>query len=401
MELGPTFRALLRHRARLVLVVLEVALTLAIVANCVSLILDARSKMDRKSGFDDENLIRVQSQPFDRDLEEEARLDGAIDADRRALNALPGVVKAANTHFLPWQGGGSSTTVERAERRGEQVRTQFYFVSPEVFDTLGVELVAGRNFTEEEYVRDYDGVHDFNVVVSSALAELLYPGEPALGRVLADSDSDRYHIVGVFTPFYNPYGWPIHEYAMFFPGRNGSFRAWNFLVRAEPGRAGALIPEIEKALLALEPGRNLEVETIPEVKRAFMMDNVILVRALNGVMVMLVFVTALGIVGLTSFSVAERTRQIGTRRALGATQAAILRYFLVENWLVTSLGIALGVVLAIALNVGVVSISADAKLSWGVLAGAVVVLWVLGQLATLGPALRAARIPPAIATRNV
>src|SRR5687767_7768809 len=99
MELGPTFRALLRHRARLVLVVLEVALTLAIVANCVSLILDARSKMARKSGFDDENLLRVSSQPFDRDLDDEARLDAAVDADRRVLNAMPGVRAASNTGF--------------------------------------------------------------------------------------------------------------------------------------------------------------------------------------------------------------------------------------------------------------------------------------------------------------
>jgi putative ABC transport system permease protein len=112
-------------------------------------------------------------------------------------------------------------------------------------------------------------------------------------------------------------------------------------------------------------------------------------------------VTALGTIGLTSFSVAERRRQIGTRRTLGATKGAIVRHFLLENWLIVTSGAALGLALAYALNYGLVTWIQGTRLDLGMLAAGVAALWVLGILSALGPALRAAAVPPAIATRNV
>src|SRR5215469_11728016 len=114
-----------------------------------------------------------------------------------------------------------------------------------------------------------------------------------------------------------------------------------------------------------------------------------------------VFGTALGIVGLTSFSVSQRTRQIGTRRALGARRADIVRYFMTENWLITSIGVVLGSVFAVALNYWLVSLFKVSPISWYYIPAGVLGLWVLGLLAVLGPALRAAAISPAIATRSV
>ena len=122
---------------------------------------------------------------------------------------------------------------------------------------------------------------------------------------------------------------------------------------------------------------------------------------MSAVIALLVLVTSLGIVGLTSFSVAERTRQIGTLRALGARKVDILRQFLLENWLITTMGLTLGVGLAYALNIGLVNVASGAKLDGALLVSGVVLLWAAGLLATLAPALRAARISPAIATRNV
>src|SRR2546428_3995132 len=85
-----------------------------------------------------------------------------------------------------------------------------------------------------------------------------------------------------------------------------------------------------------------------------------------------------GVVGLTSFSVAERTRQIGTRRALGARKADILRQFLLENWLITTMGLTLGVGLAYGLNIGLVNVASGAKLSGALLVSGVVLLWAAG-----------------------
>jgi putative ABC transport system permease protein len=105
---------------------------------------------------------------------------------------------------------------------------------------------------------------------------------------------------------------------------------------------------------------------------------------------------------MASFWVTQRTKQIGTRRALGATRSSILRYFLTENFLITTGGLLLGAVLSYAFSFWLMSHVQEAKLlPWGYLPVGFVVLWVLGQLAVLGPATRAAQVPPAIATRSV
>lgn len=403
MPFGPIFRAMTRNRARFFLVVAEVALTLAIVANCVSLIRESNASLSRKSGFDDENLLWVGSRPFAEAFREDNYLDAAIDADVRTLRSIPGVAAASNTNLRPWSGGGSSTMVMYGEAR---YGTQFYPADMQVFDTLGVRVVQGRNFTREEY--DAANASDGGdgaispAVISQALADLIFPKRDSLGKVFKDPEgTDAYRVVGVFDPFYNPYGWPIGDYCLFYPSRSGSFRGSSYLVRTEPGRAQETAAEIERVLLGSNNGRNVEVRPIPEIRREFDARDQAVVAALNAVMVLLVVVTILGIVGITSFSVAERQRQIGTRRALGATRADILRHFLLENWMVTTFGAVLGLGLAYALNFGLVTMVEGAKIDPWILVAGVALLWVTGLGAALGPALRAARVPPAIATRNV
>lgn len=403
MPFGPIFRAMTRNRARFFLIVAEVALTLAIVANCVGLIRQSKAELARESGFDDANLLFVRSRPFAEAFRDDKYLQDAVEADARTLRAIPGVRTASNTYFLPWQGGGSSTEVRRGEGR---YRTQIYPADPKFFDTLGVTLTEGRNFTQEEYeTYSQSDLPEGTVtpaVISRKLADLMYPEGGALGKVIDDPDGDpAFRVIGVFGSFYNPYGWPIGDYAVIYPSRTGNFSGTSFLVRTQPGQAERLIPEIEKTLLASNDGRNVEVRSIPEVRQGYDARDRAVVFALNAVMFLLVFVTALGIVGITSFSVAERQRQIGTRRALGASQADILRHFLLENWMITSIGAGLGLVLAYALNIALVNLVEGAKLDGWILVAGVGLLWVTGLAAALGPALRAARIAPAIATRNV
>ena len=119
------------------------------------------------------------------------------------------------------------------------------------------------------------------------------------------------------------------------------------------------------------------------------------------VCVALLLVTALGIIGLASFWVQQRTKQIGVRRALGATRGQILRYFQTENFLLASIGIALGMLLAFAINQLLMGKYEMARLPLYYLPAGAVLLWALGQLAVYAPARRAASVPPAVATRSV
>jgi putative ABC transport system permease protein len=203
----------------------------------------------------------------------------------------------------------------------------------------------------------------------------------------------------VFDPFYNPYGWPIHEYAVMFAGhvsRSGAM----YLVRVKPGTMKQIAPLIEKRMLQANDGRNIQMQTIDELKDIYFTQGRLVRGAMSIVIALIVLVTGLGIVGVTAFSVTERRKQIGIRRALGATKAAVLRYFLLENWIVTNAGLILGVAAAYGLNVLLVTQAAGAKLDWRFVAAAVVLLWLQGIIATLIPAMRATRFSPVIATRG-
>jgi putative ABC transport system permease protein len=112
-----------------------------------------------------------------------------------------------------------------------------------------------------------------------------------------------------------------------------------------------------------------------------------------------VAVTAFGVVGLTSYWVAQRRRQIGIRRALGATRYAIVRYFQIENLMIAGAGAGLGVALALSLNLWMVTTFEMERLHAGyAIIGALFVM-LLGQAAVLWPAVKAALAPPALATR--
>jgi putative ABC transport system permease protein len=421
MELGPILRAMRRNKTRIGLIVFEVALTLAIVVNCITMISEARTKMVRPSGFADDDIVRVTSTPFEKAFREDGYLDNSRREDLEALRSLPGVKAVSNTSFLPWQGGGSSTELRPAGSNGEMLRTQIYNADEGTLDALGIRIVEGRTFTRDEVERDALRLRQLyaaprpmgadnrprekfaqDVVVSQAFAKLAFGDGSALGKTLEDSDRDLYRIIGTIDSFYNPYGWPIHEYVVFYANASRSYEGGApYLVRTEPGPAGALLGPIEARLLAANNGRNLRVQALTEIKRQYFSAQQVVVTMMTGVIVLLVLVTSLGIVGLTSFSVAERTRQIGTRRALGARRTDILAHFLLENWLITTMGLTLGVALAYGLNIGLLSAVSGAKLSGALVVAGVLVLWLAGLLATLAPALRAARISPAIATRNV
>ncbi len=408
MELGPIFRAMTRHRARFLLIALEVALTLAIVANAVSLILDARAEMTRPSGFDEDNLISVSSTPFADELQDPQRARQLVDEDLQALRALPDVREASNTTLLPWSFNTMVLPVRPVGTQDDGRATQVVFADPGLVATLGVGITQGRNLSRDDSAagREHGGdmtSYQGAVLISRALADSLYPQENAVGKVLEMPDApSRYTVVGVVDKFYKPSGGGgIEERALILPLPAGTRSGVSYLVRVEPGQRDAVAADIEKVLLKVSDGRNLRVRTIEEIRKRFHTEDRLLVASLNAVMFLLLLVTALGIVGLTSFSVTERRRQIGTRRALGATQGAIVRHFLLENWLIVTSGAALGLALAYALNYGLVTWIQGTKLDPRMLAAGVAALWVLGILSALGPALRAAAVPPAIATRNV
>jgi putative ABC transport system permease protein len=175
-----------------------------------------------------------------------------------------------------------------------------------------------------------------------------------------------------------------------------------YLVRAEPGRRGEVMKAVEAKLGESNHSRIVRsLKSIATIRDECYASDRAMMIILGTVIFCLLAITALGIVGMASFWVTQRTKQIGTRRALGATRGSILRYFLTENFLITSGGLVLGAALTYALSFWLLAHVDDAKLlPWQYLPVGFLCLWALGQLAVLGPATRASRVPPAIATRS-
>ncbi len=184
--------------------------------------------------------------------------------------------------------------------------------------------------------------------------------------------------------------WPYHYLATGYP----------MVVRVQPGQLDAVMKAAEAKLYEVNRARVLDkIRPFSQIRAEAYRDDRGLAIILGVICTALLAVTAFGIVGLTSFWVTQRRRQIGVRRALGATRRAILGYFQTENGIIAAAGAAVGVALAVALNLWMVTSFEMLRIGPAyVLVGAVAVM-LLGQLAVLWPALRAASIPPALATR--
>ena len=174
-----------------------------------------------------------------------------------------------------------------------------------------------------------------------------------------------------------------------------------YSIRTEPGRHQQVMAEVEKVLLGLSNDRVLlSRRTLLEARDRRYAGERLMAGLLIAVTFFLLLITASGIVGMASLWVNQRRKQIGVRRAIGARKADILRYFLVENLMITTAGIAVGLAMAVGLNNFLVSELDLPRLPVAYLGLTMVGMWVLGLLAVLGPAWRAAAVPPAIATRT-
>ncbi len=163
-----------------------------------------------------------------------------------------------------------------------------------------------------------------------------------------------------------------------------------------------MLAAADAALDTVDPNRVMNSKmTYAEIRREYFKGDRSMAYLLTGVSLALLIITALGIVGLASFWVQQRTRQIGIRRALGATKRDILRYFQTENFILVTLGIVLGMGLTYGINLWLMSAYKVERLPAMFLPIGATLLYLLGQAAVLTPALRAAAIPPAIATRTV
>lgn len=404
-DTGPILRALTRSRAGPILIALQCAITLAILTNAIFIIQDRLQKMARPSGMDVENVFWFYSIPFTADFDPNA----VLKEDMRRLRALPGVVDASISTGVPLSGGGSSSAfAAKAEAKTEEfVRAGYYETDDHGLNTFGVKLIAGRNFLPEE-VKERAPLTERSggaAILTKAYADKLFPPDGGSGRAVGQNlygkTGQPMPIVGIVERAQTPWiTWGELEHSVFFSSYQAAFS--RYLVRVEPGQRDRLIPEVEKLLAEISRDRivnylKTQTQTEQDAYSQYRAMAVILIV----VIVLIVAITALGIVGLASFNVNARQKQIGTRRALGAQKGDIVRYFLVESWLITTAGALIGAGLSFGLSFWMVNTFDLPPLDWRYIPVGVGLLWVLGIVAVLIPARRASQLAPALATRSV
>ncbi len=404
IQFKPILAALRKHRLATLLIALEIALACAVLCNAASIIATRVAAMNIVSGVDESSLgiITVTGYAVEQTNDVNARL-------LAGLRTVPGVESVHVVSSVPF---GSSWGVAgiSLDRKTYPAVVEFYEGEPGVIQALGLKLVAGHLPVPDDYQAQPDQGYfpaSSRVLVSQQLAHRLWPDGKVLGQPFWSGDN-RFEVIGVVAhlTMAHPVRWGKRApgWSVFVPARPGVGLSGTYLIRARP-------QDLERAMVAarakvrqIAPDVVLDLDsshTVDTLRQRYFKDDRAMAGLLLGVIAALLLVTALGIVGLASFWVAQRRRQIGIRRAVGATRRDILHYFQAENFLIVGFGIGLGLVLAVSLNLTLMHYYELARLPWWYLPVAALALWLLGQAAVLAPALRAARVPPVVATRSV
>jgi putative ABC transport system permease protein len=400
LSLRPTISALLRNSTGALLVALQIAIALAVLVNAIYIVHQRIQKMGRPTGMDDANLFALTSVGF----KEGVNYDASLREDLAYLRSLPGVVAATPADTVPLSLSGRVLDIwSQPDRKGLRAEINGFDMDEQALKTLGAHLLAGRDFRRDEILPPQRSDMTPEVILTRATAEKLFPGENALGRTVYDDLGKPGTIVGILDDMIG-IGWDKLQSVVqvaIFPVRSPS-DAVNYLVRTEPGRRDAIMRMAEEHLSGSNPNRVIKnVHSLEYYKKTLYLNDRAMEIFLITVTGLLVAVACLGIFALATFNVSARTKQIGTRRAVGGRRIDIVRYFLIENALITTVGVVAGCILALGVGYWLSLQYALPRLDLYYLVGGVLLLWAVSQLAAWQPARRAAAVPPSVATRTV
>jgi putative ABC transport system permease protein len=405
MDFRTVFASLARNRLGATLVIVQVALTLTIILNAAGIVRDHVARMNSVSGVDEANVFTLTNRWIGQITDSPAR----VARDLATLRATPGVVDAVSTNGVPLSGRGWGSVVDTKpvdqSRLAKLTRVQLYYLDEHGANAFGLRLVAGRWFNADDVVSAPRDSALPVTILTRTLSEKLFPDINPLGQKVY-TDDEPLTVIGIVETLQgdspgNP-GRSLLSggFSLLRPAHIAMPVNNNYIVRTRPGAMASVMVEVERRLRAEEPLRVItDFKPFTETRVERYRANRTLATMLVSVSALLLIVTGLGIVGLTSYWVAQRRRMIGVRRALGARRIDITGYFQSENLLIVICGVIIGVSLALTLNLALVKLGVPRIEARDMLIGVLAILG-LGQCAALLPALRAASIPPALATRS-
>ncbi|HEX8144774.1 MAG TPA: ABC transporter permease [Pyrinomonadaceae bacterium] len=390
-----------RNRVRSLLVISEVALSLVLLVGAGLLIRSFVSLLNTSPGFDADSILTVDiplsRSKFPGGEQQSLYVQQLIERTRE----VPGVEAVAAVNILPLSGNAreSSFTVEgRPVPPGQEPEAQVSAVSPDYFRAMSIPLQRGRVFTERDR-KDAPPV----LIISESLARRNFPGEDPLGkRLLIDDAKPPHEIIGIVGDVHHE-GLETEAgpeyYLSYFQAPE---RLVNLVVRAAPPTDPASLQSaVRNAIKGVNSDQLIwQTKTMQQMlsesvaRQRFNMMLLALFAALA------LFLATIGIYGVMSYSVTQRTHEIGIRIALGAQARDVLRMVVRQGMTLTLVGVCLGLLAAFAVTRVMTSLLYGVTATDALTFAAVSVLLAgIALLACLIPARRATRVDPMVALR--
>jgi len=392
-----------RSRTRSLLVITQVSMAVVLLIGASLLVESMWHLLHQSPGFDPQGVLA-----FSLDLPDSryGKPEQSADFFKELLariRAVPGVTEASAAMPLPLSDNALRTSFEiegRPMAKSDLPRTFIRAVALHYFKTMRIPLLAGREFTARDD-RDASRV----IIINQTLARKFFPNENAIGKRIkpgmsAGKKDSMCEVIGVVGDVKHRNLWQAPDPESYVPYDQTPIGAMDIVVRTQ-GDPMKLLPAMRAQVLGLDA-------ELPIYKAKRMEDYVaasvaqrrftsLLCSIFAGVGLLLAVV---GLFGVVSYNVAQRTHEIGVRVAVGAEKADILRLILKEGMVVTLVGIGLGVVIAIAvsgvLNNQLFGIRPTDPLT---IAGVALALAIVALAACFIPARRAARVDPIVALR--
>jgi putative ABC transport system permease protein len=401
LHIKPILSSLMRSKSAPILLLLQIILSVAIVANASFIINERLSLMQRESGYAEDQILTFSVYNFDPAIDNVKQNQ----VDQLILRSLPNVIDASSSNMLPLSDSGwmDRWVDSPDENSGKSTPGfAFYLGNDHLLNVMGAKLVAGRNFTADEINSNFDD-SGMLALVSQPLAKAIWGDESPLGKTMYQG-TQTVMIIGVVDKLQG--AWVDHEnfeYSVIQNidfGGNGSNKS--YMVRALPEHIPALEEAIRKALHAENPNRVFDnFQTLSEIRSITYSNHRLMATVLSIMVVLLLLITALGLTGMVMFNIQRRTKQIGTRRALGARKRDIIEYFMIENYLICIVGGVIGGMLSLVLGQQLMKLYSLPMVPIMYPIVSVMGLLMVTTLAVIVPATKAANISPAMATRSV
>ena len=386
-----------RTFVRNALVVSEVAFACVLLVGAGLLIRSLVSVLDVRMGFDPSRTATIRVDPDSR-VTTPAQRTTYLDDVLRHVSEAPGIERAAITDSLPfgrnrtWGAGAKGVTYERGKYPLAFVRV----VSEGYPAAMGITLLAGRDFSAS----DMPGRAPV-MLINKTLANALWPGEDPIGKYIVGPCAEERRVVGVLSDVRHLSLEQPSGNEMYIPARQCDDLAGSYLVVRSPLPAGPLAATLRAALMPLAPNlaRN-DFRTLHQIVDRSVSPRRFTVLLLAAFAVFALILAALGIYALISYSVTQRTREIGIRMALGASARDVQARILGQTLRLAVIGLAIGLVASSLLARGVSALlfgvtAGDPQTFAGMIAVLAIVALVAGYL----PARRASRIDPMVALR--